>query len=178
MRPNPVRARLIADAREWLRSSVHVHLSGANDGVTAPGSSSERFPGPTDLLGRDPDGEGKNRLRRAESIGRRRAARRSWRGSRRSSVARSNPGSAGQYRRESREPQNSSLVHCHRNCAPFAAGCPFCRSALASCGAAPVKTGKPGESTAAHGAQCPPAPRCSIPAPIPRGARVEHGTDR
>ncbi len=45
-----------------------MRLSGADDGVTAPGPFSERFAGSCDLLGRDPD-EG-NRLRRAQSIGR------------------------------------------------------------------------------------------------------------
>ncbi len=67
---NPVRARLVTDARDWPWSSVHVHLSGADDGVTAPGPFSERFARPTDLLAGNPDEDAENRLRRAESIGR------------------------------------------------------------------------------------------------------------
>jgi putative transposase len=68
---NPVRARPVARARDWPWSSLHAHLSGADDGVTTAGPMAERFPDLAGLL--DPagdDGDLQDRLRRAESIGR------------------------------------------------------------------------------------------------------------
>jgi putative transposase len=68
---NPVRARLVARARDWPWSSIQAHLSGADDGVTTTGPLAERFPGLAGLLdGTGDDSELQDRLRRAESIGR------------------------------------------------------------------------------------------------------------
>jgi putative transposase len=68
---NPVRAGLAARPRDWPWSSIHAHLGGTGDGVTAIGPIEDRFPGLAGLLdaGAD-DREAHDRLRRAESVGR------------------------------------------------------------------------------------------------------------
>jgi len=67
---NPVRARLVAHARDWRWSSVRAHLSGRNDGITALGPIRARFPRFADFLGEEADIATFERLRQAESIGR------------------------------------------------------------------------------------------------------------
>jgi putative transposase len=68
---NPVRSGLVARPRDWPWSSVHAHLSGADDGVTTTGPLDERYPRLAGLLdAAGDDGEAHDRLRRAESIGR------------------------------------------------------------------------------------------------------------
>jgi putative transposase len=67
---NPVRAGLAAHAADWRWSSVHAHLGGREDGLTARGPVTGRYP---DLAARLEAGEDRamsDRLRRAESIGR------------------------------------------------------------------------------------------------------------
>ncbi len=68
---NPVRARLVARARDWPWSSIHAHHGGGDDGVTTRGPLEARFSSLTELLdaGTD-DGAVHDRLRRAETIGR------------------------------------------------------------------------------------------------------------
>ena len=66
-----MRAGLVAEARDWPWSSVHVHLSGVDDGVTTPGPLAGRFPNLAGLLdGGADDNDAHDRMRRAESIGR------------------------------------------------------------------------------------------------------------
>jgi putative transposase len=67
---NPVRARLVADPRDWRWSSVHAHLAGTEDGVTTLAPARERYPDFAALIGSVPDEAAFERLRRAESIGR------------------------------------------------------------------------------------------------------------
>ena len=68
---NPVRARLVERAEDWLWSGVHAHLGRvADDGLTTAAPVMERFP---DLAARIAAGEDEAisaRLRRAEQIGR------------------------------------------------------------------------------------------------------------
>ena len=68
---NPVRARLVDQARDWQWSSVHAHLGlVASDGLTATGPVLERFP---DLAARvevGGDMAKSERLRKGETIGR------------------------------------------------------------------------------------------------------------
>jgi putative transposase len=67
---NPVRARLVADARDWRWSSVHAHLAALADGVTTIAPVLERYPDFAALIAAAPDEAEFARLRRAESIGR------------------------------------------------------------------------------------------------------------
>ena len=67
---NPVRARLVKRAVDWRWSSVHAHLSGREDGITAPRPVLDRFPRFADLLD-DPALDAlQASLRRAETTGR------------------------------------------------------------------------------------------------------------
>jgi putative transposase len=67
---NPVRARLTARAQDWRWSSVHAHLSGRADGLTAIAPVLQRYPRFADLIEAAPDEEAFARLRSAETIGR------------------------------------------------------------------------------------------------------------
>lgn len=67
---NPVRARLVRQAGDWRWSSVHAHLSGRADGITALSPILDRFPRFAEFIEAEPDSEMLERLRRAESIGR------------------------------------------------------------------------------------------------------------
>ena len=67
---NPVRARLVSRAEDWPWSSVHAHLAGRSEGLTAVAPALSRFPNFADLLDLGPDEAAFERLRRAESIGR------------------------------------------------------------------------------------------------------------
>lgn len=67
---NPVRARLTARAQDWRWSSVHAHLSGRGDGLTAIEPVLQRYPRFSDLIETAPDEGAFARLRRAETIGR------------------------------------------------------------------------------------------------------------
>ncbi len=67
---NPVRARLTARAQDWRWSSVHAHLSGRADGLTAIAPVLQRYPRFADLIEAAPDEEAFARLRRAQTIGR------------------------------------------------------------------------------------------------------------
>jgi putative transposase len=67
---NPVRARLVQHATDWRWSSVHAHLSGRPDGLTALEPVRDRYPRFSDLIETDPDPRAFERLRRAETIGR------------------------------------------------------------------------------------------------------------
>jgi putative transposase len=67
---NPVRARLVARARDWRWSSTRAHLTDKDDGVTARAPVHRRFPRFAELLALKPDIDLYARLRAAESIGR------------------------------------------------------------------------------------------------------------
>ena len=67
---NPVRARLVENARDWTWSSVHAHLAGRKDGVTSLSPVLDRYPDFAAFIASDPDETAFERLRRAESIGR------------------------------------------------------------------------------------------------------------
>ena len=67
---NPVRARLVARPEDWRWSSIHAHLTGSDDGMTAVAPVLERFPDFAGFIGQGPDDETFARLRRAESVGR------------------------------------------------------------------------------------------------------------
>jgi putative transposase len=67
---NPVRARLVERAQDWRWSSVHAHLAGSDDGMTAIAPLLERYPDFAALLDTGPDEAAFERLRRAETIGR------------------------------------------------------------------------------------------------------------
>jgi putative transposase len=67
---NPVRARLVAHARDWRWSSVRAHLYGRDDGLTARDPVLERFSPFRDFLDEPEDADAVARLRAAESIGR------------------------------------------------------------------------------------------------------------
>lgn len=67
---NPVRTCLAARPQDWPWSSVHAHLTGVPDGLTAVAPVRDRFPRFADLIGRDIDDGMAERFRRAESIGR------------------------------------------------------------------------------------------------------------
>lgn len=67
---NPVRARLVDRAEDWRWSSLHAHLSGAEDGVTTLSPVMERYPHFAELLANGDDPEAFDRLRKAETIGR------------------------------------------------------------------------------------------------------------
>lgn len=67
---NPVRARLVDRPDEWRWSSVHAHLSGLDDGITALEPVLSRFPRFAEFIENAGDPDALIRLRRAESIGR------------------------------------------------------------------------------------------------------------
>jgi putative transposase len=67
---NPVRARLVARAKDWRWASTRAHLRGKADGITALAPIRDRFPDFADLLASDPEADLFDRLRAAESIGR------------------------------------------------------------------------------------------------------------
>jgi putative transposase len=67
---NPVRARLVARARDWRWSSTRAHLSRRDDGITALAPVRERIPDFAAFLAGAEDGEAFARLRAAESVGR------------------------------------------------------------------------------------------------------------
>jgi putative transposase len=67
---NPVRARLVEQARDWRWSSVHAHLSGREDGITTLSPILDRFPRFAEFIATEADPEMLERLRRAERIGR------------------------------------------------------------------------------------------------------------
>jgi putative transposase len=68
---NPVRARLVDRAQDWLWSSVHAHLGlAADDGVTTTAPVMERFPDLAERIAAGEDEAMSARLRRAEQIGR------------------------------------------------------------------------------------------------------------
>ncbi len=67
---NPVRARLVARAKDWKWSSTRALLAGKSDGITRTDRVRTVFPRFADLLALGPDDEAFERLRRAESIGR------------------------------------------------------------------------------------------------------------
>ena len=67
---NPVRARLVADARDWPHSSVAAHLAGRDDGLVNVRPLLERVANFADLLAGDPVDSDFAPLRRSELIGR------------------------------------------------------------------------------------------------------------
>ncbi len=67
---NPVRARLVEEPADWRWSSVHAHLGGHPDGITAVAPVLARHPDFAALLAEGEDSAAFERLRRAESIGR------------------------------------------------------------------------------------------------------------
>jgi putative transposase len=67
---NPVRARLVARAKDWRWASTRAHLRGKADGITALAPIRDRFADFADLLASDPEADLFDRLRAAESIGR------------------------------------------------------------------------------------------------------------
>lgn len=67
---NPVRAGLVGRAEEWRWSSVHAHVTGGDDGITAVAPVLARYPRFAEFIGEGPDVEAFDRLRRAEGIGR------------------------------------------------------------------------------------------------------------
>ena len=67
---NPVRARLVADARDWPHSSVRAHLEGRDDGLVRVRPVLDRVGRFADLLDSDPDDPQFAALRRSELIGR------------------------------------------------------------------------------------------------------------
>ncbi|WP_315811601.1 transposase [Bradyrhizobium sp. SZCCHNR2028] len=69
---NPVRARLVARAQDWVWSSTRAHLRGRDDGLTEREPVKAMFPDIAELLTRAPEDEEAlfARLRAAESIGR------------------------------------------------------------------------------------------------------------
>jgi putative transposase len=67
---NPVRARLVARARDWRWASTRAHLTGRADGVTALAPVHARIPNFAAFLAGAEDAEAFTRLRAAESIGR------------------------------------------------------------------------------------------------------------
>ncbi len=67
---NPVRARLVEDARDWPHSSVGAHLFGRDDGLTTVKPVLDRVANFADLLETDADDPSFVALRRSELIGR------------------------------------------------------------------------------------------------------------
>jgi len=67
---NPVRAGLTARAVDWPWSSVHAHLGGIDDGITARDPIYSRYPDFAALLAAGEDEERVMRLRKAEQVGR------------------------------------------------------------------------------------------------------------
>ncbi len=67
---NPVRARMVARAEDWLWSSVRAHLAGRDDELVHVAPLLSRAAGRfTDLLDTEPDAEKLAALRAAEGIG-------------------------------------------------------------------------------------------------------------
>jgi putative transposase len=67
---NPVRARLVARARDWRWASTRAHLTGRGDGITSLAPVRDRIPDFAAFLAGSEDVEAFTRLRAAESIGR------------------------------------------------------------------------------------------------------------
>ena len=67
---NPVRARLVARARDWPHSSVAAHVAGEDDGVAIVRPLLDRIPRFADLLDGDADDPDFAVLRNSETIGR------------------------------------------------------------------------------------------------------------
>jgi len=67
---NPVRARLVADARDWPHASVAAHLAARDDGLVAVRPVLARIANFADLLATPADDPAFEALRRAELIGR------------------------------------------------------------------------------------------------------------
>lgn len=67
---NPLRAGLVGAARDWRWSSVHAHLSGQDDGMTALRPILDRFPDFAEFIEVEAAPDVIGRLRRAETIGR------------------------------------------------------------------------------------------------------------
>jgi putative transposase len=67
---NPVRAGLVARPQDWAWSSVHAHLAGRDDGITAIAPIHARIPDFGAFIETPPDPAALARLRRAETIGR------------------------------------------------------------------------------------------------------------
>jgi putative transposase len=67
---NPVRARLVDRPEAWPWSSVHAHLSGEDDGITAIAPVRDLCPDFAAFLGVEPEKGAIERLRKAECIGR------------------------------------------------------------------------------------------------------------
>ncbi len=67
---NPVRARLVAQARDWPWSSVRAHLAGRDDRLVSVRPLLDRAPRFADLIAGEPDDAAFAPLRRAELIGR------------------------------------------------------------------------------------------------------------
>jgi putative transposase len=67
---NPVRARLVADARDWPHASVAAHLAGRDDGLAVVRPILDRVANFADLLAAPADDAAFEALRRAELIGR------------------------------------------------------------------------------------------------------------
>jgi putative transposase len=67
---NPVRARLVADARDWPHSSVAAHLAARDDGLAVVRPILDRVANFADLLATPADDAAFAPLRRAELIGR------------------------------------------------------------------------------------------------------------
>ncbi len=67
---NPVRARLVDDARDWPHSSVAAHLAGRDDGLVKVRPLLDRVGNFADLIAGDPDAADFAVLRRSELIGR------------------------------------------------------------------------------------------------------------
>lgn len=67
---NPVRARLVARAREWEWSSVRAHLAGKSDGIVDVTPALERFPDFAALLSAAEEEEKLQAIRKAETTGR------------------------------------------------------------------------------------------------------------
>jgi putative transposase len=61
---------LVPEPAAWRWSSVHAHLSGREDGITAIGPIRDLFPDFAGFIADDPEPAALARLRRAESIGR------------------------------------------------------------------------------------------------------------
>jgi putative transposase len=67
---NPVRARLVGDARDWPQASVAAHLSARDDGLVVVRPILDRIANFADLLQTDADDPAFAPLRRSELIGR------------------------------------------------------------------------------------------------------------
>jgi len=72
--PNPVRARIVSRAEDWVWSNVRAHLAGEDDGLISVRPVRDRWPNFRDLLLEDYE-EDFTSLREAEGIGARWARR-------------------------------------------------------------------------------------------------------